>query len=292
MTNWSQAEPLRFRDDSAFEYFIKEFFSLKFKDSFEPYGRKGQKQNGIDLKGKKKSNKTVIQCKNYSLTKLTTDIIDSDLKEAEFKFSDMKEYIFVTASKRDAKIQDHVHKVNSIFIVQIYFYDEIYEEAARYYPELLDSYFNVLIDSKVSEHSKDVDELKTLFHYTGVSCDVLYTYLGQLRQRYHDSCSAFFDYLDEEHEKYQNGLFEDKKLQKLIYTLMDTHYKIRSIFMVYYDFNKNEPKGGYLFPEPLEDNYKVNRELRSLIEIQQCNYSNFMTYVRDNYHEFNVHQKY
>ena len=76
-----------FKDEKKFEDFILIFFNkLEKTNSYDLFGRKGQKQSGLDVFSVEKQ--TVIQCKcKISGTRKDTIIRDELLKELELIFT-------------------------------------------------------------------------------------------------------------------------------------------------------------------------------------------------------------
>ena len=139
-------------DEKKFESLINDLCSKRYGLEFQLYGRKGQKQNGIDGFGLIDENRYILyQCKNKDISrenKVIKNELLKDLKEETFKmieeFIDKKSYIiekfiFAHSWKRDKDLQDIVNSLNLNII--IWSWDEIsdmleeYEEVAqRYYP--------------------------------------------------------------------------------------------------------------------------------------------------------------
>lgn len=118
-----------------------------YVEKFEVYGRKGQIQNGIDLR----SQTRVAQCKFYSEdTKdpygRLTNQIEKDFSTAcmHFEFS---EFIVITSLNRDTETQDTIrHLRNSEHLVSIYFWEDI-EEIVLNDRELLKLHFSSYLNS-------------------------------------------------------------------------------------------------------------------------------------------------
>lgn len=125
-----------------FENFVRDLFCAMQEDqtAFQLFGRKGQKQKGIDILSS--DGKIVIQCKlrNEDATatitrkKLIQDI-EADLEKTNslnFKFDKI---IFASTFKNDAQIQEHLNKIREQkqlpFLVQYIGWDELVQHAQQ-----------------------------------------------------------------------------------------------------------------------------------------------------------------
>jgi len=122
-------------------------------DTAQKYGRKGQKQDGVDLFGRpNKGNEYVgVQCKckeNMLGSKLTVPEIEEEINKAKNFKPELKEYIIATTSVRDINIQEYCrkvtleHKKNKKFSVTVYFWEDIKdqitkEEIVKFYPSFV-----------------------------------------------------------------------------------------------------------------------------------------------------------
>lgn len=115
-------------DEYVFEEFVKDAFNCKFNDSsFQPYGTRGQKQNGIDIFSTTK--KIVIQCKKKDIRRYNKDVINElkseinksliDIKELKIEFDN---FYIVSTAKRHVAIQDYVSDLSSKKSFNIYFW--------------------------------------------------------------------------------------------------------------------------------------------------------------------------
>ncbi|MEL7282563.1 MAG: hypothetical protein AAGK79_19585, partial [Pseudomonadota bacterium] len=114
------------------------------------YGRRGQRQNGVDIRGVDRQNKQCgAQCKgkrNWPLSKLTTDEIDSEIAKAKKFHPKLDEFILLTTAPNDVTVQDHVASLNKSksgsigFRVEVYSWDEIRRRLSNY-PNLLQKHY-------------------------------------------------------------------------------------------------------------------------------------------------------
>lgn len=117
-----------------------------------PNGRRGQRQNGVDIFGKPPFNElyTGIQCKgkneNYD-KQLTIDEIDKECTNAKDFKPQLGAFVMATTSPRDTTLQEHCRQLNSQktydFEVDTWSWDDIEDEVQcrpdvmeRFYPEI------------------------------------------------------------------------------------------------------------------------------------------------------------
>jgi tetratricopeptide (TPR) repeat protein len=139
-------------------------------DTAQKYGRKGQKQNGVDLFGRpNKGNEYVgVQCKckeNMLGAKLTIPEIKKEINLA-IKFKpELKEYIIATTSVRDVNIQKYCmevtleHKKINKFSVGVLFWEDIKEliteeEIVRFYPSFVIPEKPLQLEESIREEKK------------------------------------------------------------------------------------------------------------------------------------------
>jgi len=112
-----------------FEAICKDVLSDKYKTPFKRYGRKGQKQNGIDLLAKNINAPYIVaQCKNYyepESQKRLIEQISSDYANAKQNSGyEFMSFIAITSMERDARVQDAFKDCD---IIEVIFWDEIAE---------------------------------------------------------------------------------------------------------------------------------------------------------------------
>jgi hypothetical protein len=94
-----------------FEDICADLFTREWNDpNVIRYGRQGQRQNGVDIKGIESGLDVGAQCKKkgrWPPKKLTTADIDKEVSEA-LKFTPkLTKYIIATTAESDHKITDH-----------------------------------------------------------------------------------------------------------------------------------------------------------------------------------------
>ena len=117
-----------------------------------PNGRRGQRQNGVDIYGKLPfdTSYTGIQCKgkneNYG-KQLTDEEIDNECEDAKKFTPELSTFIMATTSPRDLKLQEHCRILSNSkkynFEVDTWSWDDIEEEVQtrpeimkKFYPEI------------------------------------------------------------------------------------------------------------------------------------------------------------
>lgn len=138
-----------FNNDVKFEEFIVDLFNnIEKTNSYDRFGRSGQKQYGLDLFSYDK--KTVIQCKLKVINRPDDTIrreliseINSDYKEF-LKFQKSNNFnfnriIFASTFKSDSKISTHcIRKATDNLIVEYWSWAKIQKQ---FTPEIISSYY-------------------------------------------------------------------------------------------------------------------------------------------------------
>ena len=126
--------PSRWED---FEDLCHDLWTLEWKDpSLVRHGRKGQRQDGVDICGKRVGRKewSGIQCKckdNLLGSKLTEKELRAEVAKALVFTPKLSEYIVVTTTPRDAVLQKIAreitddHDAHGLFPVSVLFWDDV-----------------------------------------------------------------------------------------------------------------------------------------------------------------------
>lgn len=114
------------KDEYEFEQMTADVLTLKYNTPFRPFGRRGQKQYGIDILSTENPN-IVAQCKNYTLTHQDIDKIVTNF---EFEFSqNIKEFVIATSMRCDTNLQIYIQNINIQkkypFMISLIFWEEI-----------------------------------------------------------------------------------------------------------------------------------------------------------------------
>jgi len=141
---------LKFADEDLFEDLVTDIFMRQFKTyNFQRFGKKGQKQFGVDSVGSVSSKLVGIQSKNHPEpgAKISISKIDDEIIKSEKFKPTLDEYYIVTSADRDAKANLHVLSISKDRVkqgkypVHIRFWDDIYHYMSDY-PDLFFKYFS------------------------------------------------------------------------------------------------------------------------------------------------------
>ena len=136
----------KLQDEKLFEDLCKDILEKEYKQNFSIYGRKGQKQKGIDILNN--NSEIIVQCKNYKSNIKFLNNILSDLAVAEKNFN-FKKFIIMTSLSRDTKIQDRIVEINNEkkYEIEIFFWDDIEIKISKY--KLFNEYYPFYIPIKI-----------------------------------------------------------------------------------------------------------------------------------------------
>lgn len=160
----SKYQFLPLKDEKEFESLVNDLCVEKYGIEFQVYGRKGQKQSGIDgLSFSKDEKQIVYQCKNKDITrsdaKIKTELlgdIQTEVKSASAEFPNINTFIFANSFKQDTVLQDKATDLTKQygFTVIVWSWEEIegllekhLNIAKQYYPEIFDK--NILSGSDI-----------------------------------------------------------------------------------------------------------------------------------------------
>ena len=139
-------------DWDEFENICADLFALEWNyPEVVRYGRKGQRQTGVDIHGQQNGEDVAVQCKGKRIwppTELTTSEIDIQVAEAINFRPHLKKFIIATIANDDVHIQDHVnaiserHRQANLFSVHAYGWGEL-TRRIKGHPKILDTYFNI-----------------------------------------------------------------------------------------------------------------------------------------------------
>lgn len=125
----------RLSDSKEFERLSQDYCIRRYGESFELYGRPGQKQYGVDIINCNSDKH--MQAKDYIATKEDIDAILT-----KYQLPEGKCFIIAANGNRDTKIQDYIGELNKErrVKIEILFWDN-FEEALSYDKELRERYF-------------------------------------------------------------------------------------------------------------------------------------------------------
>lgn len=136
-------------NENNFEDLVTDIFMRKYKTyNFQRFGKKGQKQYGIDSIGPVGSLLIGVQCKNHPEpnAKITVKEIEEEITKSEEFTPILNEYHIVTSASRDTAATAYVLGVTQErlkkekYPVQIHFWEDICHYLNEY-PDLLYRYF-------------------------------------------------------------------------------------------------------------------------------------------------------
>jgi tetratricopeptide (TPR) repeat protein len=124
-------------DEDTFETLATQLLS-RIYDPVDPavrYGRRGQKQHGVDTYlVTRDGRKLGGQSKRYVKKKLTTAILDDEVRKAQGFQPALDAYVFVTSAERDTKLSDHARslRLHGRDIVTILFWEDVCDLLIEY----------------------------------------------------------------------------------------------------------------------------------------------------------------
>lgn len=123
--------------EEAFEDLVVDLVRAEFRLPLPPtrFGRRGQRQKGIDLNWRLESGShQAAQCKHYLNAKLTTAHIDHDLGLAHTLMPQLDALIFVTSGDRDSALSEYVANctLHGRPTVTIWFWQDVVAMLARH----------------------------------------------------------------------------------------------------------------------------------------------------------------
>ncbi len=136
-----------------FEVIVADVLSKLLDDPFlSRNGRNGQKQNGIDIVGKNQRKEYVgAQCRN---TKVSIQDVEQEMKKAESFKPALSEFIFLTTSNHDAKLQEAVRLLDEThakrgFSIRLQFWEDICNILAGH-SDLMEKHFPQFVERAAS----------------------------------------------------------------------------------------------------------------------------------------------
>lgn len=136
------------RDWETFEDIVRDIYSRRYRsDNFQRYGRRGQRQFGVDIAGLTLDGLIGIQCKHRTTSRsITTTEIDAEIADAENFKPPLDKLTIATSSAADTDIQSYVLGLsqervsNGLFPVEILFWEALVDQLVGY-PDLLYKHF-------------------------------------------------------------------------------------------------------------------------------------------------------
>jgi hypothetical protein len=89
-------------DEDIFEDLVRDVYARVYSNrNFQRYGRRGQKQFGVDSAGFSEEKLIGVQCKNHPESNISTGEIDDEIKKSQDFKPKLDEYLIVTSADRD-----------------------------------------------------------------------------------------------------------------------------------------------------------------------------------------------
>ncbi len=149
-----------------FEDICPDLFSQIWNDpNIVRYGRLGQRQNGVDIRGRSQDGRIAgVQCKRkrqWPVVELTTVEIDAEVAEA-LKFTPpLSELTMATTAPNDAKLQAHVdaiterHRTQGLFSVHLLCWNELSRRIATH-SQLVEKHYGFVALSTVRDRIGEI----------------------------------------------------------------------------------------------------------------------------------------
>lgn len=135
-------------NEDIFEDLVRDIYAREYENrNFQRYGRRGQKQFGVDSAGFSAEKLIGVQCKNHPEDRITTKEIDDEVTKSESFTPTLHEYIIATSADRDAEATKYVFRISQKRIsegkypVSIKFWQDLCDDLTRY-PDLVFKYFS------------------------------------------------------------------------------------------------------------------------------------------------------
>ena len=153
-------------DSAEFEKICMDYLSNRFEGKASLYGRRGQKQKGIDIVVTLKDFSYICaQCKDVNTVKISD--LDSWILKSEECEIPMREFIIIVAIQNDSNLQEYICKKtterieNGKFPVTLLFWDDVVHYIKNdqnmlrmYYPEFYQAEINVIKEASLPSEIK------------------------------------------------------------------------------------------------------------------------------------------
>lgn len=161
------------KNPSEFENMVTDYFKKEY-NSVQLYGRKGQKQYGIDIiitfiNSNREHEFIVVQCKNYSPKEAELDdIIDDAIEGSRRLPGSVSKIVIALGCERDTKIHDYILKKSPIgLVIEPLFWEDISSLIASD-KNLLNNYY-----LQISNNTISIEELLNFFNESIQECHIL-----------------------------------------------------------------------------------------------------------------------
>ena len=134
-------------DWNTFEDIVCDVYSRKLGNyNLQRYGRRGQKQYGVDIVGFTSNGLLGIQCKHHPTGTITINETDNEIAKAEDFQPKLDLFVIATSADRDNDAHTHILEVSEKRVAQgkypvtIMFWQDIYSWLAEF-PDLVYKHF-------------------------------------------------------------------------------------------------------------------------------------------------------
>lgn len=151
----------------AFEELISDLFQRQyFYTSIQRYGRRGQRQFGVDIVGVIKDGILGIQCKHVDKSEISISDVDEILEKSESFQPKLDKFFIATSSTKNTIVQSHILELKesrlkqNLYSVDILFWEDICNSIWKY---------SDLILKHFRDYLPTIDQLsKPLFHLDNI----------------------------------------------------------------------------------------------------------------------------
>lgn len=241
MPTFSTAKLPRSVSAEEFENMCADVLRIKYNCHFERYGRRGQKQNGIDLIGSSEQQSCiVVQCKNYSehTYKKLKKQLEKDIEAAGNLPFNIKKFVVMTALDADVETQNYIINIKADFKIDILFWDDIQAEIYGS-PELLKKYYPSIATSNSEYKNKLISTAYRLKQGVEFLCDNYLKHKAAYQRNEDDAvyeqCLYIFDLVSKLARLHDQWYFQLKEVG--ITTLIE---KLEKIMPDFHDGNADE----------------------------------------------------
>ena len=232
-----------------FEGMCLDLFKEALKcNNLQQHGRKGQRQQGVDIYGDINGEWHGIQCK--SSESLTIKDIKKEINKAKNFNPPLARFIIATQTKRDANIQEDIrkksneHKQNGLFEIEIYYWEDIsdflYQHDdiwKKYYPDFFQNiYSDVSLSNKtIIANTSAIDKGNYIITEDGQSNR------DHLENAHHSDLNDVRDSLNKNEIVRSKKILDNLKSNKWSRCSDSVKYRITTNYGALY-FLQNEPK--------------------------------------------------
>lgn len=301
----SNIELPRPKDWNEFEDICLSVCKSRWENSnFTKFGRRGQKQDGVDIHGYNILGASIgVQCKN-TLSSLTEKIIETEVNKAETFTPLISELYIATSASSDVNLQRYIMEMSKQrvasgkFGVGILFWSDIEQdlskninEVARFYPQ----FFNHNAPSKKNDslRVKDIAQLQELLEYIDIESTLIYLedapkYIGM----------NFLEHEEPIRSVFFNSIFQlyDKNLEKNLHEWLQKRFDIANNIRFNcncYNYDVYHDHLSFVMPGDQYRNLEeklLYEELEDMVADFLSTQNNFCKFIHEKYPEINLRE--